>query len=106
VSGTELRLADLTRRQLEDLILTEHGLLRRVLEAVREHTKDDWKVRREVERIVNKAQDRRPLRVAVMRAGDGAKERRDRDVADAYWDALRRMDPFAHGPDDPCPGDP
>ena len=60
-------LASLTRRELENLLLTEHGALARVLGAVRENTKPDWKVRREVERIVDEAVDRRPFVVAYTR---------------------------------------
>jgi hypothetical protein len=61
-------LVSLSRRELENLLLTEHGALTRILEAVRENTRPDWKVRREVERIVEEAVNRRPFRVAYERA--------------------------------------
>ena len=60
-------LAALSRRELENLLLTEHGALSRVLEAVRSWTEPQWKVRREVERIVEEAVDRRPFVVAYER---------------------------------------
>jgi hypothetical protein len=65
-----LALASLTRRELENLLLTEHGALARVLEVVRENTRPDWKVRREVERIVDEAVDRRPFVVAFARGAE------------------------------------
>jgi len=64
-------LAGLTRRELENLLLTEHGALSRVLEAVRENTKPEWKDRSEVERIIDQAIDRRPF-VAAFTRGEEA----------------------------------
>ena len=63
-------LAALTRRELENLLLTEHGALTRVLEAVRDNTRPEWKVRREVERIIDQAVDRRPFVVAYTRGAE------------------------------------
>ncbi len=60
-------LASLSRRELENLLLTEHGALARILDAVRNWTDPLWKVRREVERIVEEALDRRPFVVAYAR---------------------------------------
>ena len=37
--------SSLTRRELENLLLTEHGALTRVLDAVRTATEPTWKVR-------------------------------------------------------------
>ncbi|MGA3023091.1 MAG: hypothetical protein ABSE66_09920 [Thermoplasmata archaeon] len=76
-----LRLADLSRRELENLILTEHGALKRVLEAVREHTEPGWTVRRKVEEIIEEARDRRPFKIAIERAEatDRSKEAADRN---------------------------
>jgi len=62
-----LDLAALSRRELENLLLTEHGALARILTAVRSCTQPQWKVRREVERIVEEAVDRRPFVVAYER---------------------------------------
>ena len=62
--------AALTRRELENLLLTEHGALTRVLEAVRDNTRPEWKVRREVERIIDQAVDRRPFVVAYTRGAE------------------------------------
>jgi hypothetical protein len=63
-------LAALSRRELENLLLTEHGALARVLAAVRSCTEPQWKVRREVERIVDAAVDRRPFAVAYTRGAE------------------------------------
>jgi hypothetical protein len=60
-------LAALSRRELENLLLTEHGALARILAAVRGCTEPQWKVRREVERMVEEAVDRRPFVVAYER---------------------------------------
>ena len=65
-----LDLAALNRRELENLLLTEHGALSRVLEAVRSCTEPQWKVRREVERIIEEAVDRRPFVVAYTRGAE------------------------------------
>ena len=66
----QVPLATLTRRELENLLLTEHGALTRILEAVRENTRPDWKVRREVERVIGEAVDRRPFVVAYARGAE------------------------------------
>ena len=63
-------LALLSRRELENLLLTEHGALSRVLAAVRSCTGPQWKVRREVERIIEEAVDRRPFVVAYTRGSE------------------------------------
>ena len=63
-------LAALSRRELENLLLTEHSALTRVLEAVRDNTRPEWKVRREVERIIDQAVDRRPFVVAYTRGAE------------------------------------
>ena len=46
-----LNLRDLSRRELENLLLTTQGACLRTLEAVRRHADPTWRVRREVERI-------------------------------------------------------
>ena len=78
-------LATLSRRELENLLLTEHGALSRVLEAVRTYTEHQWKVRREVERIVQEAVDRRPFAVAYTRGLETEIERRRSDHNAAQW---------------------
>ena len=60
-------LASLSRRELENLLLTEHGALARILDAVRNWIEPQRKVRREVERIVEEVLDRRPFVVAYSR---------------------------------------
>ena len=65
-----VQLDALTRRELENLLLTEHGALSRVLEAVRDNTRPEWRVRREVERIIEQAVDRRPYVVAYTRGAE------------------------------------
>lgn len=62
--------AGLSRRELENLLLTEYGALSGILRAVRDFTDPQWKVRREVERIVEEAVDRRPFIVAYVRAAE------------------------------------
>ncbi len=71
----------LSRRGLENLLLTEHGALARIPEVVRTCTEPPWKVRREVERVVVGAVDRRPFLVAHVR---GAEADRARIPADRY----------------------
>ncbi len=66
----QVELAGLSRRELENLLLTEHGALSRILRAVRDFSDPQWKVRREVERIVEEAVDRRPFVVAYVRAAE------------------------------------
>jgi hypothetical protein len=78
-------LSALSRRELENLLLTEHAALSRVLEAVRSHTEAQWKVRREVERIVQEAVDRRPFVVAYTRGIETEVERRRSDHNAAQW---------------------
>ncbi len=80
-----VHLAALSRREIENLLLTEHGALSRVLEAVRTHTEPQWKVRREVERIVQEAVDRRPFVVAYTRGLETEIERRRSDHNAAQW---------------------
>jgi hypothetical protein len=63
-------LAALSRRELENLLLTEHGALSRLIATVREWTEPQWKVRREVERIIEDAVDRRPFVVAYTRGAE------------------------------------
>jgi hypothetical protein len=77
-----VNLSSLTRRELENLLLAEHGALTRVLVAVRSATEPTWKVRREVERIIGEAVDRRPFVVAYARAAesDGARVRTARNA--------------------------
>lgn len=60
-------LGGLSRREIENLMLTEHGALARILAAVRSCTEPQWKIRREVERIIEEAVDRRPFVVAYER---------------------------------------
>jgi hypothetical protein len=68
-------LAVLSRRELENLLLTEHGALVRILEAIRTCTEPQWKVRREVERIVEEALYRRPFVAAYARGIDADRGR-------------------------------
>ncbi len=79
-------LVSLSRRDLENLLLTEHAALSAVLEAVRSHTETQWKVRREVERIVQGAVDRRPFVVAYRRGVEADLERHRANRNTAQWD--------------------
>jgi hypothetical protein len=42
-------VSDMDRPQLERVVMLYQGLARRLLSTIREHTKEDWKVRRECE---------------------------------------------------------
>jgi hypothetical protein len=77
-TNTDLRLSDLNRRQLEDLTLTTHGLLTRIIKLVRENTKPEWRLRRELEELIDETYDKRPLRESFVR---GALDQRDADRA-------------------------
>ena len=96
-----INLSDLDRRALENLILAEHGLLRRVLEAVREYTEDDWRVRREVERVVDEYQDRRPILYAIVRTKVTSLERSNAERNAERW--LEFMAGSAPGKSTPRP---
>ncbi len=84
-----LDLSSLSRRELENLILTEHGALSRVLRAIRESTTEDWKVRRAVERIVEEAVDRRPFVVAYIRSGESKAAELAAQRNASYWEGIR-----------------
>lgn len=53
-----LNIAGLTESRLRDLLLTTNRTLRLVVDAVRANTKDDWKVRREVEKLLDQYDSR------------------------------------------------
>jgi hypothetical protein len=80
-----VNLATLSRRELENLLLTEHAALSRILEAVRNYTEAQWKVRREVEQIVQETVDRRPFVVAYTRGAETDLERRQANRNAAQW---------------------
>jgi trehalose-6-phosphatase len=80
-----VELSSLSRRELENLLLTEHGALARVLEAVRSTTEPNWKVRREVERIIEEAVDRRPFVVAYARGSAVELSRTHARRNEAQW---------------------
>jgi hypothetical protein len=79
-------LAVLSRCELENLLLTEHGALVRILEAIRTCTEPQWKVRREVERIVEGAVDRRPFVAAYARGIDADRGRTRVQRNAVRWD--------------------
>ena len=70
-----VELAAPGRREVENLPLTEHGALARIPEVVRICTESPWKVRREVERVVEGAVDWRPFLVASVRGADADRAR-------------------------------
>ena len=84
-----IELSSLSRRELENLLLTEHGALSRILEAVRSTTESNWKVRREVERIVQEAVDRRPFVVVYARGAQTDADRRLAARNSARWSRWR-----------------
>ncbi len=66
--SNRVALDALSEPQKDALLLTTFSLLHRLLDAVRENTEPGWKVRREVEKLVEEAADRRPFRLALERS--------------------------------------
>lgn len=54
----KVELSDLTREQLERLVLIQQGRLNRILKAVADHTEAGWKVRKAVDAEVETWQHR------------------------------------------------
>jgi hypothetical protein len=79
-----LNLSDLSRRELENPLLTVHSAYLRTLATVREQTDPGWKVRREVERIAQETVDRRPFARAFVRLAE-TRQDRARNAANAAW---------------------
>ncbi|HEV2166102.1 MAG TPA: hypothetical protein VGS23_03870 [Thermoplasmata archaeon] len=79
-------LSLLSRRELENLALTEHGLLARILKAIRDGTEEGWRLRREIEDIVDRAMDRRPLVAAYVRSSEAQIERARAERNAAQWE--------------------
>lgn len=79
----------LSRRELENLLLTSHGALQRILRVVRETTGTGWKVRREVEKIAEETTDRRPFTIALVRLTEsrGSEIRAERN--ERVWEQWR-----------------
>jgi len=88
-----LNLSDLSRRELENLLLTVQGAYLRTLEAVRTHAEPNWKVRREVERIAQEAIDRRPSVLAFVRFTETRLERGRGAANAAWWDRWKEVSP-------------
>lgn len=63
-----VNLSSLTRRELKNMLLTEHGAPTRILDTLRTETEPTGKIRREVERIIEEVVDRRPFAVDHVRA--------------------------------------
>ena len=80
-----LNLSDLSRRELENLLLTVHSSYLRTLAAVREQTDPAWKVRREVERIAQETTDRRPFVRAFIRFEENRLDRGRTAANAARW---------------------
>jgi hypothetical protein len=88
-----LNLSDLSRRELENLLLTVQGAYLRTLEAVRTHTEPSWKIRREVERIAQETVDRRPFVRAFVRFTETRLERSRGAANAAWWDRWQEVAP-------------
>ena len=88
-----LNLSDLSRRELENLLLTVQGAYLRTLEAVRTHTEPSWKIRREVERIAEETVDRRPFLRAFVRFTETRLERARGAANAAWWDRWQEVAP-------------
>jgi hypothetical protein len=88
-----LHLSDLSRRELENLLLTVQGAYLRTLEAVRTHAELSWRVRREVERIAQETVDRRPFARAFVRLTETRLERVREAANAAWWDRWQGVAP-------------
>jgi hypothetical protein len=88
-----LNLSDLSRRELENLLLTVQSAYLRTLEAVRTHAEPNWKVRREVERIAQETVDRRPFARAFVRFTETRLERARGAANAAWWDRWQGVTP-------------
>ena len=86
-----LNPSDLSRRELENLLLTVQGAYLRTLEAVRTHSEPNWKVRREVERIAQETVDRRPFARAFVRFTETRLERARGAANAAWWDRWQEV---------------
>ena len=88
-----LSLSDLSRRDLENLLLTVQGAYLRTLEAVRMRADPNWRVRREVERIAQETTDRRPFVRAFVRFTETRWERARGAANAAWWDRWQEVAP-------------
>lgn len=88
---TYLDLGVLSRRELENLLLTVQGAYLRTLRAVRENTQPGWKVRREVERIAEETADRRPFGRAFVRLTETRLERARVAANAVRWKSWKEM---------------
>jgi hypothetical protein len=88
-----LNLSELSRRELENLLLTVQGAYLRTLDAVRIHAEPRWKVRREVERIAQETVDRRPFARAFVRFTETRQERAREAANAAWWDRWQEVAP-------------
>ena len=88
-----MNLPDLSRRELENLLLTVQGAYLSTLAAVRTHTEPNWKVRREVERIAQETVDRRPFVLAFVRFTETRLERAREAANAAWWDRWKEVAP-------------
>lgn len=90
---TDVDLSLLTRRQLEDLLLTEHQALRRILAIVRGGNASSWRIRRDVDQVVDQARDRRPFTVAYLRTAERDLETSRATRNAAVWQRWNRSEP-------------
>jgi hypothetical protein len=88
-----LNLSDLSRRELENLLLTVQGAYLRTLDTVRTLSEPSWKVRREVERIAQETADRRPFVRAFVRSTENRLERVREAANAAWWDRWQEVAP-------------
>ena len=88
---TYLNLSDLSRRELENLLLTVHSAYLLTLSAVREQTDPAWKVRREVERIAQETTDRRPFVRAFVRFEETRRDRGRTTANAARWNLWQEV---------------
>ncbi|MHB8351137.1 MAG: hypothetical protein ACYDFT_00335 [Thermoplasmata archaeon] len=70
-------LSLLTERQKEDMLLTWHSALSRIMGLIRDRLPMENRLRREIEEVVESAVDRRPF-VAALARSNGEQLARDR----------------------------
>ncbi|HEV2317510.1 MAG TPA: hypothetical protein VGV89_08070 [Thermoplasmata archaeon] len=86
-------LSNLSRRELENLLLMVQGAYLRTLETVRTHAEASWKVRRDVERFAQETADRRPFVRAFVRFTETRMERAQGVAYAAWWDRWQEVAP-------------
>lgn len=86
-----LNLSDLSRRELEDMLLTVHSAYMQTLVSIRSNAPPGWKVRREVEAVAEEVRDRRVFTRAFARFGETRDAALERGRNDRLWSSLSKV---------------